>query len=98
MLDGYILIPHTFCLILGTNEHLVQVLPDIWLPALHFDTLLKCLLNPVHKIVFIDLHLFYQLEDKAVINHQERIEQMLLFQFLITIFHRNLFTAVDCLD
>ena len=98
MLHRDILISHALCLILSADQHLVEILSHIRLPALYLDALLQCLLHPVKEIVPVDLHPLNQLQDQAVLYRQECVEQMLLLDLLVSVFHRKLLALVDCLD
>ncbi len=60
MLDGHVLVPHLLCLVLGMNQDIVQILPDIHLPALHLGALRESLLHAVRKQRPLDSHLLQQ--------------------------------------
>ncbi len=86
VLHGHILVSQLLRLVLGVYQHLVQVCPHIYLAALNLGALRDRLLHPVHEVLLLDLHLLYQLQNQAVLHLQQAVEQMLLFDFLVSVF------------
>ena len=84
--------------ILCTYQHFVQICADIWLSALHFGSFLKRLLYTAGKGLFIDSHLFDQLQNQTVLYGQQTIQQMFLRNFLVTIIICDFLTAIHCFN
>ena len=86
MLYGYILIAHLLCFVLGADQYFVQLLTDINLSAGNFHSLCQMIFRIVHEMLFVDLHLFNQHRDQTIFLTHQGYQQMLLLDFLITIF------------
>ena len=60
MLDGHILVPHLFRLILCMDEDIVEILSYVSLTALDFRPLTDQLLHTVYEELSLDTHFFKQ--------------------------------------
>ena len=60
MLDGHILVPHLFRLILCMDEDIVEILSYVSLTALDFRPLTDHLLHTVDEELSLDTHFFKQ--------------------------------------
>ena len=97
MLHGHIFIAHGLCLVLAIDQYLIQVIADIQLAAsAHFRKTFHCLLGLIGKHVTLNPHLGNQLQNQAVIQGQETVEQMLLVNLLVPIFICQLLTVLHC--
>ena len=66
MLHGDILISHGFRLILRAHQSLIQILSNIRLPSGNLRSTVQKLLQTVLKMLLLDFHLLYQLQDQTV--------------------------------
>ena len=60
MFYGNIFVSHLFRLVLGMDQHIVQILPYEKLTALNFRTLSDRLIYPVYQKLTLYIHLFKQ--------------------------------------
>ena len=90
MLHRDILIPHGPGLILRGYQRLVQIRTETKLSAGHLDSCIQGFFHLGHKSIFMNLHLFDQLQDQTVFLLQQGIQQMLLLDLLIAVFIGNL--------
>ncbi len=67
MLDRYILVSHRLRLILGLDQALVEVGPDVGLAAIHLDLRIHGRCHGIFKLFRIDPHLFDELQDERVL-------------------------------
>ena len=95
VLHGDILISHGLCLILGIYQHLVAVLGQIDLTALHLRETVDRLLHLIHKLLSLNSHHIDELQDQAVIQPQQRQEQMLLINLLVAEFISQLLRILN---
>ena len=98
MLHGHILISQLLCLVLRPQKHIVQILAHIGLSPLNLGALCHRPLCAVHKMLLLDLHLLYQLQNQTVLQSQQAVQQMLLFNLLISVLIGCLFAPFHSLE
>ena len=98
MLHRDILIPHRLGLILRIHQCLVQLLAEIQLTALHLRSFLQCGADTIQKVFLVDLHLLYQLQDQAVLQGKQTVQQMLLLDLLVAVFVSQTLTTLNRLN
>ena len=96
MLNRNIFIAHTFGFIFGIDQNLVEIIADIDLTAAaHLRKPRQFLLSFVDDQLFRNAHLGQKLQDQTIIQRQEAVKQMLLFDLLVTILVRQLLTSLN---
>ena len=97
VLDTDILIAKRLCLALCAQQGLIHLSAHInaRVAALNLGEALYGALDAVFKGARIDAHFLDQLENQAVLEREQAVEQVLLFDLLIAVFICQLFTLVD---
>ena len=93
MLHGHVLVPQLPGLVLGVDQDFVQVGSHISPAALDFGALGNRFLHPVREVLLLNLHLLNQLQNQAVLDGQQAVEQMLLFDFLVPVLYCQFLAA-----
>ncbi len=86
MLHRYIFISQLLRLVLRADQDFIQISPYVYLTALNLGAFGKGLFHTADKMLLLNLHLLYQLQDQAVFYGEETVEKMLLLDFLIAVF------------
>ena len=94
MLYGDIFISQCLCFILCAEQYLIQLLADIRLTALHLDSFLQALFHTGSKSLCINPHFLYEFQNQTVFYGQQTVQEMFLFNFLISIIISQLLASI----
>ena len=97
MLYAHILVAQSLCFRLSSQQSLVHLSADInpAVAAVHLCEALYGPQNAVGERTGINAHLFDEPQDQAVLQRQQAVQQMLLFDLLVPVFIGQLLALVD---
>ena len=79
-------------------QNTVEILADICLTAVYLHFLTENLLDALQDCISVQSHLLNKLSDQSLLLREQRVKQMDLFDFLVSVFVRYTLTALNGLQ